>query len=152
MFEGTKLLDYGICACGHGAEAIPAIAAKRIDNLIRLLHPVSIVIRQQSQPYHRFRPASQSLFQSVRRIAQNHSIGIRQMTYADIQAAFAPFHVQTKYDVASVAAHFFPELLAKLPAARKAWQPEQEVIILFDAVAVGIIDIEKRRGQLLPFL
>lgn len=151
MFEGTTLLDYGICSCAPGVNATGAVAAKRIDGIIRLLHPTVIVIRQQRRPRDRARLDSQSVLKSIRRIAQAHGIDVDCILEDELIAAFAPFHANTKYEVASVVARLFPELLPKLPSPRKAWQPEREIMALFDAVAVGVVHIEKRRGQLLPF-
>jgi hypothetical protein len=152
MFEGTKLLDYGVCSCGSGTEVTAIVAAKRIDGLLRLLRPTRIVIRQQSRSLDRSLSASQSLLQSVTRAARAHGIDIHRITAAEVRTAFAPFNVKTKYQATAVVVRFVPELLPKLPPPRKTWQAEQEITMLFEAVAVGIVDIEKCRGQLLPFL
>jgi hypothetical protein len=152
MFEGTKLLDYGVCSCEPGINGTGAVAVKRIDSIIRLLHPMVIVVRQQSRPHERSRPDSQSLLKSLHRTARTHGIDVDRMLENEVKAAFAPFHAKTKYEVASVVARLFPELLPKLPPPRKAWQPEREIMAMFDAVAVGLIDIEHRRDQILPFL
>jgi hypothetical protein len=152
MFEGTKLLDYGVCSCGSGPEAMSIIGAKRMNRLLRLFHPTRIVLRRQSRSLDRSLFESQSLLKSIRRTIRKQRIDTHFITYGEVRAAFAAFHVHTKYEVAAVVARIVPELLPDLPLSRKAWKPEPEIVPLFEAIAVGIVDIEKRRGQLLPFL
>lgn len=152
MFEGTKLLDYGVCSCGSVTAATAIVAVKRIDGLLRLFHPTRIILQLQSRSLDRSLSASQSLLKSIMHTTRSHGIEVHRITYAEMRTTFAPFHVKTKYEVAAVVARIVPELLPKLPSRRKAWQPEPEIILLFEAVAVGIVDIEKHRDQLLPFL
>ena len=51
------------------------------------------------------------------------------------------FHIPkraSKYKIASVIAQRFPELRVKLPAERKAWEPELHSMIILDTIAAGL--------------
>jgi hypothetical protein len=67
------------------------------------------------------------------------------MGLKEIKEFFRPFKANTKHEIASMLARIFPELFWKLPPKRRAWEPERQIMTVFDAVALGFAYCERNR-------
>ena len=83
-------------------------------------------------------PLKDRLLRQIKRDAEEYLIPVVMLSQAEIRQAFHLPKRASKYKIASVIAQRFPELRLKLPAERRAWEPELHGMIIFDAIAAGL--------------
>jgi len=139
VFEGPKrLLDWGAAQHRPGGD-IGAVAAQRgIAKLFSIFHPSLLVVH--AAPYkakHNSRGVT-PILRAIRRVASAHRVPVLTLTRKDVRHAFREHHAGNKYQIASVIAAMFPELIWRLPPERKIYESEASGMTIFDAVAVGV--------------
>jgi hypothetical protein len=153
LFEGpTRLLDWG-------ASEIPAytadrtavlIASKRIVPLLKLGHPEVLVVKRPRRGKRGSATATAPIVKAILREATERQIRVCPMSRKEILRAFRIFEGSTKNEIAEFLAGVFPELLARLPPKKKAWQSERHSMIVFDAIATGFAFWQRNGAQSLP--
>ena len=110
----------------------------RIRTALRVSSPATVVVRKSQYRGSLDSPLKDRLLRQIKRDAEGYLIPVVMISHADIRRAFQLPRRASKYRVASVIAQRFPELRLKLPAERRAWEPELHSMIIFDAIAVGL--------------
>lgn len=114
----------------------------RLRSALRVSSPATVVVRRSQYRGSLKSSLKDRLLRQIKRDAEAYSIPVVMISQAVIRMAFHLPSRASKYRVASVVARRFPELRAKLPAGRKAWEPELHGIIIFDAIAAGLAYLE----------
>lgn len=105
--------------------------------LIRNGSPTSIVAKQQLRVRLPRNAHGEPIIETIRSVVEEHGVAMQVLGRDEIQSAFRVFQAHTKDDIACALVGIFPELLVRLPAKRKKWQPEPHGMIVFDAIATG---------------
>ena len=138
MFEGHKrLLDYGMGAYPVGANQEPAIIGRPLAEVLRLFPPSAIVVKKERWEAPDVTPGARSFMDRMIGEAKFRSIPICLIKHDDVRYTFHILDCETKYEIATVLTHFFPELLSKLPPKREIWNSEHPRMPMFDAIALG---------------
>src|ERR1017187_6491150 len=146
---GYAVLDGSNTVLEWGSGEIWADGKKRGDlkntrlrSALRVSSPATVVVRKSQYRGSLDSPLKDRLLRQIKRDAQGYSIPVAMISQDDIRRAFHLPRRASKYRVASVIARSFPELRVKLPAGRKAWEPELHGMIIFDAIAAGLAYLE----------
>ena len=138
LFEGPRhLLDWGEIPAGSANRTSIKIASKRIEPLLELGHPEVVVVKRARRGNRGSATATTPIVKAILREATERQIPVYPMSRTEIQQAFRIFGGSTKDEIANIVAGEFPELLARLPSKKKAWQSERHAMIVFDAIATG---------------
>lgn len=120
------------------------LVRRRILRLLRLFAPSVMVVKKASRQAER-----ECLVNAVQDEALQRSVEWVLVTRKEIRRAFAPCGAGTKREIATRIALLFPELIWKLPVARKLWKPEAHAMTIFDAVSLGLTYLS-RFGTIFP--
>jgi hypothetical protein len=107
-------------------------------NLCRVFRPSLIVFRKETLRRGRGYPGANAVRRALRKEARRRSIAIACVPEHTVKSFFKQQGRAGKYVIASFLADHFQELSWRLPARRKAWDPEPWALSLFDAVAIGV--------------
>jgi len=110
----------------------------RIRSVLRVSSPTTVVVRKSQYRGSLDSPLKDRLLRQIKRDAEEYSTPFTMISQAEIRRAFHLPKRGSKYKIASVIAQRFPELRVKLPAERRAWEPELHSMIVFDAIAAGL--------------
>jgi hypothetical protein len=110
----------------------------RLRSVLRVSSPAKVVVRRSQYRGNLDSPLKDRLLRKLKLDASGYSIPVVMISQDEIRRAFHVPNRASKYGIASVVARKFPELRAKLPATRKAWEPELHSMIIFDAIATGL--------------
>jgi len=139
VFEGHRqLLGWGARLYPATGEAEVAMMSKRLISLLQLFSPSVIVITQERWDRASISPYLRSLEEEILRIAATHSIAIDTISQNQIRQSFLNLGCETRYKMATSLSRIFPELLSRLPPARRLWESEHSSMTIFDAVALGL--------------
>lgn len=146
LFEGPRrLLDWGASAVPRRVANRTALAAarKRVAAVLRNCRPEIVILRRQRRMRAGKGPASGTMLRAISRQTADQLLPVQFLSRKEIPHAFRAWSAATKQEIAEVLTRIFPELLVRLPTKRKAWQPEHQGMIIFDAVATGYAYLNK---------
>jgi hypothetical protein len=134
VFEGPKrLLDWGIKNFRQGVNAVRIPANVKLGDLMDEFLPNAIVLmNREAETKGRAR-----MREGLLREAEKRRITVHFLSPGEVKAAFVGSN-RNKYEVAAAVIKQFPELASRRPGERKIWKPEDYVIKIFDAAALGI--------------
>jgi hypothetical protein len=153
LFEGpNRLFDWG------AGEVSPRLsdkagrvqARKRIRSLLRLRQPTALVLRRCPSRRHAGNLSEGPILKTVVKEALERQIPIHFVSRQEINAAFRVLDVHNKNEIAILLTRMFPELIMRLPRRRKSWQSESRSMIIFDAIAAGLVYWLRKGAQLPP--
>jgi hypothetical protein len=138
VFEGHRnLLGSGARLYPATGEAEVAMMSKRLISLLQLFTPSAIVTTQERWDRASISPHVRSLEEEILRVAANHSIAVHAISQRQVRQSFLNLGCETRYQIATSLSRIFPELLPRLPPARRLWESEHSSMTIFDAVALG---------------
>jgi hypothetical protein len=135
VFEGTKLLDWGVCRFPAGGIAA---AVRKLAFLLKTYAPSLVITRSTRSTQHRSSKSATGLIREIRRELDRRSVGFVVATRRDVREFFDLRGYRTKIEIAAAVADRFGELKSRLPRSRKPWDPERNIVAVFDAVATAI--------------
>ena len=142
-FEGpSRLLDWGLRSVG--SSALTHVVAERIRTLFEFYRPSIVVVRERNPKGKREQRTLKRIREIISRETRNHSARFTAISSQEFRAYFDLRAVNTKYAIASEMAKRFDELSWKLPRQRKAYESESPSLAVFDAVATGIVFLERK--------
>lgn len=139
LFEGpNKLLDWGGNSIRTRLTTRSATnaARDRISDLLRRSHPTVVIVMRPRRTRTGKTATPGTIMKAIVQQAAVLGLSIEFVTRAQIWGAFA---IRNRDDIAEQIVMVFPELVARLPLRRKKWQPERRGMVIFDAVAVGMV-------------
>ena len=114
----------------------------RLRSALRVSSPATVVVRKSQYRGSLDSSLKDRLLRQIKREAEGYSIPVVMISQAEIRMAFHLPKRSSKYKIAAVIAQRVPELRVKLPAERRAWEPELHSMIIFDAIAAGLAYLE----------
>ena len=114
------------------------MAGDRLSTVLKLFSPEYIVVTKERWDRAETNANLRSVEMTMMRVARTRSIPICCIKQDDVRASFRNLGCETRYEIASALTRVFPELLWKLPLARRPWVPEHSSMIVFDAIALGL--------------
>jgi len=153
LFEGPeRLLDWGGSEISPGLNDRAAVgrARKRIRSVLRLRHPMVVVLKRPRRMITDKISARGPVLKAIVSEATGLQIPTHFVSRKDIREAFRILPGHSKYDIANRLVQLFPELVTRLPPRRKAWQSEPRSMIVFDAIAAGFAYWQRNGKQLAP--
>jgi len=133
--ESFQLLDWGIKTSISTKQAVCLDKAKE---LIEKYRPDVIVLEDYEGDGSRRCRRIQKLILKIIELAEEKKIKVRTFSRDQIRQTFSPYTATTKYEIAQVIGHVYPELGPRLPRYRKLWMSEDYRMNIFDAVALGM--------------
>lgn len=134
VFEGrNRLLDWGIKNFRQGVNAVRIPADIKLGGLMDEFLPNAVVLMErETETMCRAR-----MREGLLRQAKKRSIDVHFLSPREVKSAFVGSN-RNKYAVAAAVIERFPELASRRPGERKIWKPEDYVMKIFDATALGI--------------
>lgn len=140
VFEGpTRLLDWGIKSFRGGVNSVRIPASVKIRGLMDEFLPDAVVFMRRGAETADTARMRAALTQE----AEKRLIAVHFLSPSDVKATFAGSN-QNRYAVAAAMIERFPELASRRPGKPKIWRPEDYVLKIFDAVALGITYFSQR--------
>ena len=135
VFEGPKLLDWGVCRFpdGHFLAAI-----HRLRLLLKTFVPSIAVARRTRRVKGGSSEKATRLFRKISKELEHKSVRFVVLRRADIRKFFVQQGCINKNRIAVVVADRFEQLKARTPRARKPWETERSIVAVFDAAATLI--------------
>lgn len=134
VLEGPEqLIDWGVKRVNKTKN--PNCLCK-IESLIEHYQPNVIVLEDCKGSRRSLRV--QELIRKIMRLASKKKITCRSFSRSKIGKVFSQSSVLTKYQIASIIAEKFPELVPHVPPVRKPWMSEDSRMSIFDAVALAL--------------
>ncbi len=131
-----RLVDWGIARV-KGEKHAGAVAA--FEKLLDRFRPDALVLEDAGAPGSRRHPRVRRLIDALVQIARERGIAVFTVARTAVLKCFStPEERATKQSVAKRLTGRFPELLSKLPPARKLWESENERMSIFDALALAV--------------
>jgi hypothetical protein len=133
VFDGPReLMDWGTRSFRGGVNAVKVPLEAKLLLLLDAHRPDALVVMK---PKTRKR---EMIVAKITNLARTQGIPVAFVSGTDVRTVFAPQN-QSKYHIAAAIATRYPELLPRLPLARKPWQSEKHGITIFEAAAVGSV-------------
>jgi hypothetical protein len=131
--ESKRLLDWGIKNFRQGVNAVRIPANVKLGDLMDEFLPNAVVLmRHEAETKGRA-----GMREALIREAKKRRIAVHFISPREVKSAFVGSN-RNKYAVAAAVIKQFPELASRRPGERKIWKPEDYVIKIFDATALGI--------------
>lgn len=138
VFAGPeKLLDWGAGEIVSHETGKP-VGIRRAAFLFEHFQPDAVIVSRSPRLIRESHLRASGLIESVRREAALLDVGYTILDWQEVTAVFADSGPATRYEIASVLAGMFPDLLWKLPPKPKSTDREPHVLIAFDAVAAAV--------------
>jgi len=128
---GDRLKDWGL---SRKASKSPALAASQTEQWIAELEPdvvVTEIVPKTSTKSFKTR----ALIDAIQAVAARAKL-------LDVHVPRIQLH-KNKYDEAEALGNRFPDLALWVPKPRRIWEPEPRTTVLFEALALAVILIEK---------
>jgi hypothetical protein len=139
VFEGHRnLVGWGARLYPATGEPEVAMMSERLTALLKLYSPSAIVTTQERWDRALISGHICSLEEEILRLAAIHSIAIHAIRQAQVRQSFQNLGCETRFQTAASLTRIFPELLPRLPLARRLWDSEHSSMTIFDAVALGL--------------
>jgi hypothetical protein len=136
--ESAQLLDWGVRNYRGSIRERRARAKRIFSGFLRSFRPTAVAIRGRKNPAIGLRKTATSILRAIKTEAERQSGGLRVLSVRDMRRFYSACGCKTKHEMAELIARRFEELSWRLPRARKPWQPEPSIYIVFDAVASGM--------------
>jgi hypothetical protein len=137
--EPAKVIDWGVRAFDVRASR-EATVAKRIGFILDQYAPFHIVVlRRRNDPKSKRNGDLSLALKVISREMQARGVKPTWLTTQAVKRFFCPHGFKTKHEIATVLAGWFEELSWRLPLRRKPWQSERHNMVIFDAVALGVV-------------
>jgi hypothetical protein len=131
-----RLVDWGIARVKVEKHA-GAVTA--FGKLLDRFRPDALVLEDTGAPGSRRHPRVRRLIDALVQLARERGITVFTVARTAVLKWFStPEERATKLSVAKRLTERFPELLSKLPPARKLWESEHERMSIFDALALAV--------------
>jgi hypothetical protein len=137
MLEGGALVDWGGRAFPPGAAGLK-VAIHKLSVLLKIHAPSVVIARRPRQVKHRSSERAALVFANIQQELERRSLPFAVLTREDVHDAFERQGYRTKHEIAATIADRFDQLKPKLPRRRKAWDPERQIMSVFDAIATAI--------------
>jgi len=146
VFEGpTRLIDWGARSFRQGVNAVKIPASAKFIDLLDEFSPSAIVLRKTAVDSKRRHAMRKALLGR----AEKCRVPIHFLSLHTVKNAF-PDCNRNKYTIAEALAKRLPELAPRLPGVRKIWKSEDYRMSIFDAAALGVAYLNRRRSA--PFV
>jgi hypothetical protein len=129
---GGKLRDWGL---SRKASKSPALAAEQTKLWIEQLNP-DVVVTEKVAATSTKGAKTRYLIEAIARVASNANLLDVCVTRID--------EFKNKYDEAKHLGERFPEMSIWVPRPRRIWEPEPRNTILFEALALACVVVDKR--------
>ena len=143
--EGRNaLVEFGVTA-----YTSPVRGEVRINFILQKLRPSVLLLREITPESRRSEPKTLLLRSMAQVSARRTDTRVGVVLESQLREFFALHSARTKHEMATRIAARYPELVWHLPHPRKAWEPQQRYMPLFDAAALALAFIElSKRGEL----
>jgi len=135
VFDGTNLLDWGVCRFPAGGT--PA-AIRRLTFFLKAYTPSQVITRCVRRAKHVSSKRAVRLLRGIRDELERRSVPLAVIARRDIREFFARRGCRNKMEVAALIADRFRPLKPRVPRSRKPWDPERNIVAVFDAIATAI--------------
>lgn len=137
VLQGTDLLDWGTRRFPPGVPGIGAAIA-RLGFLLKLYSPSVVVARRTRRVKDKSSEHAAHVLRGIRGNLKRDGILFVALARRDVRKLFAQFGCHTKQEIAAAVAERFGELKSRVPRARKPWNPERNIVAVFDALATAV--------------
>jgi|SRR5579871_896116 len=134
VLQGAELLDWGVRSFPGGLVGIEA-AIGRLAFILKLYSPSVAIARRTRRVKDRSSMSASRVLRKFRGALKQRSIPLLVLPRRDVHNALG---CRTKQEIFAVVAHRLGQLKSKLPRARKPWEPERNIVAVFDAVATAL--------------
>ena len=131
LLVGERLLDWGL---SRRAAKGPELAAHHAQKLIDDLKP-DVVVTENFAKTSTKGSKTRSLIDAIGRVAERAKLLDTKVT--------RPQEFHNKYEEAEHLGVLFPEISAWVPKPRRLWEPEPRTTVLFEALALACVVVEK---------
>jgi hypothetical protein len=138
----ARLVEWGTKEIRQDKERV---ALRKIEELLGRYAPSVLVVEDCGHPRSRRNDRIAWLTEQMLDVAVSCGVAGCAVSRAAVYRNFAKAGARTKHEIASVLACKFPVLALRLPPKRKAWQPEDYRMGIFDAAAFGLTYLDRRR-------
>ncbi len=144
VLQEGNLADWGVRAFPPGTAGLNLVIRK-LSFLLKIHTPSVVIARRTRRAKHKSSENAAQVLRKIRHELNRRSVPFAVLARRDVREAFARQGCHTKHDIAAIIADTFGQLKPKLPRRRKAWDPERQIVSVFDAIATAIAF---RRGSL----
>ena len=120
-------------------------ARRRIAGLLRLYRPTVLVLHGVGSRYPRDMRTRKMIARIASDEARKVAISVAWVSERVFQSYFERYSCRDKYDIASVLAALFPELVWRVPPAPDFYDPEPRSMLYFDAIALAVAHLQRNR-------
>jgi hypothetical protein len=135
VLEGTDLLDWGVCRFPAGGIAAPI---RRLVFLLKTYAPSIAIARRTRRVEGGSSVNAERLLRKIRRELEGRSIQFVVLARRDVRNFFVQRGCANKNEIAASVADQFEQLKLRIPRSRKPWDPERNMVAVFDAAATVI--------------
>ena len=128
---GDKLKDWGL---SRKASKTPALAAAQTEHWIAELEP-DVVVTEKLPKTSTKSAKTRALIEAIQFVAAKAKL-------LDVHVPRIQLH-KNKYSEAEALGNRFPDLALWVPKPRRIWEPEPRATVLFEALALAVILLEK---------
>lgn len=132
VFEDWHLIDWRtVVADGpHRNER----CVERLGELLRRYRPERLIMEDPagSRRHSRIR----ELLDDFRSEAEGRGVAVRVVRWSSVARFWSDGQAPTKHDIANALAEYYPELLPRLPKARRPWDSQDPSLSIFCAAAL----------------
>lgn len=141
MLEGTsRLLDWGTSTYSRSKHG-PSFRSLR--SIFTVFRPERVVVGDSADWTSVRRSRTTPAIRAIRNEVNWRSLPIEQVSRTEIRNAFSKHGISNKRGISSAIVLLFPELVWRLPRARRPWEAERHSQPVFDAIALGITSLVK---------
>ena len=141
--DHETLVDWGVKSIRRDKNTLPL---KKAQELILLYKPGLLVLEDYFIGNSRRSQRIRELSHAMETLAQGHSITVVTFSREQVRRVFFADNQGTKHALAEILAARFPdELSFHLPPKRRLWTSEDHRMAIFEAVALALTSILKKR-------
>ena len=138
---GFVLLEHRLSPIDWGAPEVRGTdrakrCLKRIDALLALHTPDTLILQDMSRRGTRRAPRIQNLNRQTLRLAKRRGVAVRTFSRGQVLDYFQEFGATTKQRIAETIAKHIPALSLYVPPSRKPWKSEDARMGIFEATAL----------------
>ncbi|HEY1799871.1 MAG TPA: hypothetical protein VGG46_02960 [Terriglobales bacterium] len=135
VMEGQEMLERGYKGA-KGSKNLQAVA--KIEKLMEQFLPGILILPDVNAKGCRRAPRIKALHRNIVELAEMHKCKVAVISGRSLRNSLLGNAKGTKHEMAERVAQMFPELAAKLPPIRRAWDSENGRMDLFDAVGLAV--------------
>lgn len=122
-------------------------ATVKIEKLMKQFLPEVLVLPDVNAKGCRRAPRIKALHRNLVDLAEMHKCKVAVISGRALRNSLLGRAKGTKHEMAERVAQRFPELAAKLPPIRRAWDSENGRMDLFDAVGLAVVFSDRRADR-----